>query len=90
MLDKVRCRTCANEHNTKCLIKKSSVKLNKKRRCALYTFNIDKVKYASSTSNEQKEIPKLRGLRQPFRNTNINEKYPLLGDLSRFITTGGS
>lgn len=45
MNDKVRCGFCYNEVNGKCSIKKSTVKLNKKRRCGDFVMDDSRLVY---------------------------------------------
>lgn len=77
---KVRCGMCVNELNKKCNVKKTTIKLNKSRRCEDYKLD------------ESKEIARLEQRarvmdQQEAAVKHSNVAYPMTGDLSRFKTT---
>jgi hypothetical protein len=39
---KIKCAFCKNESNRKCLIKKTTIKLNKSRKCDDYVFDVQR------------------------------------------------
>lgn len=68
---KVRCRSCKNETNGKCSIKKKSVKLNKKRMCDFYDFDVTKVK--AKEKPEVRRVPALKEDRKKLAKKNLDE-----------------
>ena len=100
--EKVTCATCANEDNRKCLIKKSTVALNKRRRCDFYKIEATKVKerqilktvpmgYQEKEALRKEYKEQLRRFKenQKAQKMGRDPKYPLTGDLSRFTSTAG-
>jgi len=68
---------CSNELNKKCIIKKTTVKVNKSRKCNDYEYDV------------KREIGRLERKARTMdrQETAIRAKYPSTGDLSRFKTT---
>jgi len=91
---KVKCATCSNELERKCIVKKETVNPNKKRICDLYVHDPVRVKIKQVLPTTQatpemigKSKPKYarRIVQQPVENTaGKPEAHPLTGDLSRF------
>lgn len=99
---KITCATCVNEENTRCLVKKCSVAINKRRRCDKFELEPTKVKAKQilktvrmgykekeALRNEYKE--QIRNLKQSVKEHGQprNMAHPLTGDLSRFTSTAG-
>jgi len=72
---KIKCNMCVNEVNRKCSVKKTTVKLNKSRKCNEYEFD------------EQREISRLERKARVMDQQEAKTKHPTTGDLSRFKTT---
>ena len=76
---KVKCGTCSNMMERKCMIKKVTVSPNKARRCAEYNYD------------ELKEITRLerkaRSMDQQDTAYKQTLAHPVTGDLSKFKTT---
>jgi len=99
---KVVCAVCANEEGKKCLVKKSTVALNKKRRCIQFVLEPSKVKEKQILKTVKMGHAEKEALRREYKEqlkqfkaqakqhglTN-NPKHPLTGDLSRFTSTAG-
>ena len=99
---KVTCATCANEEGKKCLIKKSSVSLNKGRRCDKYILEPSKVKAKQIIKSVKMGYKEKEVLRREYKEQlkqfkaqakqhglSNSPKHPLTGDLSRFTSTAG-
>lgn len=101
-MTKVRCSACDNEMDNRCVIKKSTVHVNKPRKCSVFVLNPNKVKEVKQLptikmSYTQKE--KLKALykselkqlkdeqRRGVYDKSKSAQHPLTGDLSRFTTT---
>jgi len=96
LMVKVICKYCTYEKDNKCSKKKSTVKLNKRRRCNLYKENEEKIKalfekpvkrksrvvYPSSWAAVKGQLKRSFDLQQ-FQTT--VSKHPLTGDLSEFV-----
>jgi hypothetical protein len=80
---KMRCNECVNELDGKCLIKKTTVNINKPRRCSYYEFDqardIIRLEHKAMLIDRQNAITKAKQM--------ITEAHPSTGDLSRFKTT---
>ncbi len=98
---KITCATCLNEENKTCVIKKSRVVLNKRRRCNKYVLEATKVKAKQILKTVQmgykeKEVlrreykDQLKQFRAAAKQGNTSQSHPLTGDLSRFTSTVGS
>jgi hypothetical protein len=100
--NKVVCATCANEENKKCLVKKSSVALNKRRRCDHYVLESSKVKAKQILKTVRMGHKEKEALRREYKEQlrqakalanqqqmSRNTQHPLTGDLSRFTSTAG-
>jgi hypothetical protein len=100
-MSKITCATCANEENRYCNAKKISVAVNKRRHCHKYVLEMSKVKEKQiiktikmgykereALRKEYKEIVRQAKLEAAGQKT-TNPKYPLTGDLSRFVSTAG-
>jgi len=103
MTKKITCATCANEENKRCLVKKVSVALNKKRHCDKYILEPSKVKtkqilktikmsYAEREALRREYKSQIKQLKRAMKqNLPVQDvKHPLTGDLSRFKSTAGS
>jgi predicted DNA-binding protein (UPF0251 family) len=99
---RVVCATCVNEDNRKCTIKKSTVSLNKRRRCDKYALEPTKVKERQILKTVKMGYKEKEALRREYKEQlkefkaaarqgtePRNMKNPLTGDLSRFISTAG-
>jgi len=86
MKDKIVCAICKNEENKRCLIKKVSVAINKKRRCDKFIFEPTKVKekqilktirmpYREKEELRQRYKKELKRYNQLVKNGTINKKY---------------
>ena len=100
---KVKCKFCKFENNAKCIRKKkTTIKLNKNRRCSKYELDNDKfelfVQRKASTPSPKitlrpdwywDKTKRPVEIKKDFSNPldGFNSKYPLTGDLSRFATT---
>jgi len=100
--EKITCATCANEENKKCLIKKCSIALNKRRRCDYFKLEPTKIKekqilktvrmsYKEKEALRKEYKEQLKQFRQAAKEHNYSSdpKHPLTGDLSRFTSTAG-
>ena len=100
--EKITCATCVNEDKKKCLIKKSSVALNKRRRCDYYELQPTKIKekqilktvrmsYQDKESLRREYKEQLKQFKEAAKQHNYSgdPKHPLTGDLSRFTSTAG-
>ena len=76
---KVKCVDCINQERGKCSIKRTSVKLNKSRKCDSYKLDI------------KKDIARLERLARVLDHQEAPTKevvaHPVTGDLSRFKTS---
>lgn len=72
---KIKCSMCANELNKKCIIKKTTVKVNKSRKCNYYDEEIER------------DIARLERKARVMDQQEAHIKHPTTGDLSRFKTT---
>jgi len=54
---KIQCKFCKLEYNGKCVKKKTSVKVNKKRDCQYYDVDVKRVTDFAERKLEQKDIP---------------------------------
>ena len=97
--EKITCATCLNEEDKVCIIKKSRVALNKRRRCDKYVLEATKVKAKQilksvPMGHKEKEAlrreykKQLKEFKAAARQGNTSS-HPLTGDLSRFISTAG-
>jgi hypothetical protein len=98
-MGKIVCSTCVNERSGKCIIKKATVALNKRRRCESYILEPNKVKDKQilktvrlSYTDQQKLRDELKELRRLEKyeaksGNSTDPKHPLTGDLSRFTST---
>lgn len=77
---KIKCMDCKNETNNKCLIKKTTIKRTKYRKCSSYEF--DSKREIARLEDKIKTRDREDAVRA--RNT---EAHPLTGDLSRFRTS---
>jgi hypothetical protein len=104
--EKVRCATCVNQSGGFCIKKKTSVKLNKWRRCDEYKIDSNKVKIRNPVTvtrvlhqavvkdlkDEYKKSLKEEEMKKVLERStsyidSADNKYPLTGDLSRFISS---
>lgn len=76
---KIKCKDCVNETMGRCSIKKTTVKLNKSRKCNDYSFD----QYKEIARLEQKA----RSMDAQDRAYQAKRAHPLTGDLGRFKTT---
>ena len=103
MTRKITCATCANEENKRCLIKKVSVAINKKRHCDKYVLVPEKVKTKQVIKTIKMSYKEREALRREYKEQvkqlrraaqqklpTQSLKHPLTGDLSRFKSTAGS
>lgn len=90
---KIKCKDCFNELNGKCLVKKTTVKLNKYRKCNDYEFeqskDIARLERKARALDNQDKAYRARQASLNRANTSQEEavKHPTTGDLSRFKTT---
>ena len=103
MEKKIICAVCKNEENKFCTVKKSSVALNKKRRCDKFILEPTKVKekqilktiklpYKDKEILRQHYKKELKKYRQSVKNGTMHPTTtanPTTGDLSRFVSTAG-
>ena len=98
--EKVTCATCLNEEDKFCVIKKSRVALNKRRRCDKYVLEATKVKarqilksvpmgYREKEALRREYKKQLKEFKSTARQGNTSPNHPLTGDLSRFTSTAG-
>lgn len=103
MIRKITCATCSNEKDKRCIVKKVSVAINKKRHCDNYVLEPTKVKtkqvlktikmsYAERESMRKEYKSQLKQLKRAMKQNlpTQNISHPLTGDLSRFTSTAGS
>ena len=99
--EKVTCATCVNEEDKTCVVKKSRVALNKRRRCDKYVLEATKVKAKQilktvSMGHKEKEAlrreykEQLKQFKAAAKQGNNSQSHPLTGDLSRFTSTAGN
>jgi len=90
---KVRCKYCKYEESGRCIKKKSTVKLNKRRKCELYSGDQQKIA-ASEVKINKAETFKVTtesssnissGLDFSKFRTTVDMKHPLTGNLNKFI-----
>ena len=99
---KVTCATCANEENRKCLVKKNTVALNKRRRCDIFVLEPTKVKAKQILKTVKMGYKEKEALKKEYKEqiSRLKEEakmgrqprnmaHPLTGDLSRFTSTAG-
>ena len=93
---KITCGTCANEQDKKCLVKKSSVSINKRRNCNEYVLETFKVKEKQIIKSIKLGYREREALRLEYKKqlklakqatAPMDAKHPLTGDLSRFTST---
>lgn len=73
---KIKCIDCINEANSKCLLKKTTIKRTKNRKCSDYELDT------------KREIARLENkIRVRDREDAVRTAHPVTGDLSRFKTT---
>ncbi len=100
--EKITCATCLNEENKFCVIKKSRVALNKRRRCDKYVLEATKVKARQILKTVRMGYKEKEALRREYKQqlrefkaaakqgrAPQDSNHPLTGDLSRFISTAG-
>lgn len=101
---KIVCAICKNEENKMCIVKKSSVAINKKRRCDKFIFEPTKVKEKQILKTIKLPYKDKEALRQHYKKElkrykqsvkygtihNTTTANPSTGDLSRFISTAGN
>lgn len=98
MNNKITCATCANEQNKKCITKKTSIALNKRRNCDKYVLEPLKVKAKQILKTTRLSYREKEALRRQYKKDLKEAKaaakqgssHPLTGDLSRFTSTAGS
>jgi len=88
---KVRCRYCEYEDAGKCIKKKSTVKLNKRRNCVFYKGNEQKIaesKIIVEKADTAVKSTDLNKINMSQFGTTANVQHPLTGDLSKFVKGG--
>jgi hypoxanthine phosphoribosyltransferase len=87
MEKKIVCAICKNEENKRCIVKKVSVAINKKRRCDKFIFEPTKVKekqilktiklpYKEKEELRQRYKKELKNYRQSVKDSIINKPHP--------------
>lgn len=57
-MGKIQCKFCKFESNTRCVVKKTSVKINKHRICEAYKVDVARVEDAAADGIRTPKIPK--------------------------------
>lgn len=99
---KITCATCVNEENTKCLVKKCSVAINKRRRCDKFELEPTKVKAKQILKTVKMGYKEKEALRREYKEQikqlkeSVKQQghprdmaHPLTGNLDRFTSTAG-
>jgi len=85
---KVRCKYCKYEVAGKCIKKKATVKLNKRRNCAFYEGDEQKIVESKTVVKKADTAVKSTDLNKvniAQFGTTANLQHPLTGDLSKFV-----
>lgn len=85
---KVRCKYCKYEDGGKCIKKKATVKLNKRRNCVFYKGDEQKIAESKIVAEKAATVIKSTGLDKVNTaqfGTTANLQHPLTGDLSKFV-----
>ena len=92
----IKCKACANELNGKCVVKKTTIKLNKSRKCNDYEFDqhkeIARLERKARVLDQQDRIFKIRQEKQAAAQAAYNaekaaeQAHPITGNLDRFRT----
>lgn len=90
---KITCATCANEIDSRCIVKKSTVALNKRRNCDKYVLETSKVKEKQIIKSVKMGYAEREALRAEYKRQlklakqGVDPAHPMTGDLSRFTST---